>query len=156
VTRDAQGRITVQGLAIGKNPVIVRLDPGWPAPTITSIDPAYGAQNATLDITNLAGTGFQAGASVRIERDGVTVQATDVNVVSSTKITCKLNLINAPLGGYDLVVRNTDGQEVRRISGFIVTEACGQGAELALVVVGLTTGSLSLSTYTKRRRRQRG
>ena len=112
---------------------------------VTSITPASGVENGIVDITNLAGTGFKTGATVRIEKTGTTVNATDVNVVSSTKITCKLNLSGAPLGKYDVVVRNTDAQEAKLTQGFSVTNACGGGAAISLSIFGIMMGLMSLA-----------
>ena len=67
-----------------------------PPPTITSVMPASGVENAIVDVTNLAGANFQDGATVRIVGASKTVDATGVNVISSTRITCKLNLTGAP------------------------------------------------------------
>jgi len=121
--------------------------------TVTSITPAASVENTIVNITNLAGTGFKTGATVRIEKTGTTVNATDVNVVSATKITCKLNLAGAPLGKYDVVVRNTDAQEARLTQGFSVTNICGGGAAISLSIFGIVMGMMSLAGSTGLRRR---
>ena len=123
--------------------------------TVTSITPAASVENTIVNITNLAGTGFKTGATVRIEKTGTTVNATDVNVVSATKITCKLNLAGAPLGKYDVVVRNTDAQEARLTQGFSVTNICGGGAAIFLSIFGIVMGMMSLAGSTGLRRRFR-
>ena len=123
--------------------------------TITSITPASSVENGIVNITNLAGTGFKSGATVRIEKTGTTVNATDVNVVSSTQITCKFNLAGAPLGKYDVVVRNTDAQEARLTQGFSVTNICGGGAAISLSIFGIMMGLMSLAGSTGLRRRFR-
>jgi len=128
------------------------------APAVTGITPATAAQGAAFDVTELAGTGFRQGATVRIELGGTVVNATDVAVVSTGKITCRLNLGGAPLGKYDVVVRNVDTREGRLAQGFSVTNVCGGGAGASLAVFGAVAGLLSLAgagAGTVRRRRRR-
>lgn len=96
-----------------------------PAPTITSVTPATGTTNSAVNITNLAGTGFQPDAQVYFIGGGngagggspssdlgyaTTLVATDVKVVSSNRISCTLDLANAPPGRYTARVDNPDGQ----------------------------------------------
>ncbi len=110
---------------------------------VTSITPNTGVAGGSLNVTNLAGTGFQAGASVRLEGGGTVVNATNVNVVSDTQITCQLALPGT-LGKYDVVVKNPDGQEATLTNGFSVTNICGQGAGIVVVGFGLMMGLLSV------------
>jgi hypothetical protein len=122
-------------------------------PTIASIAPDYGVQNTVVSVTNLAGTGFQSGASVRIEQGATVINATDVNVVSDTQITCTLNLNGAPLGKYDVFVKNPDNQEAKLTQGFRVTNICGGGAAVSLSVFGVMMGLLSIAGAGGIRRR---
>jgi hypothetical protein len=115
------------------------------APTISAITPASGVGETTVGVTDLAGTGFHAGATVRLERSGTVINAADVAIASATNITCKLNLVGALLGKYDVVVRNLDGQEARLVGGFSVTNVCGGGAGASLAVFGAVMGLLSLA-----------
>lgn len=58
--------------------------------TVTAITPTSGKRGTLVPITNLAGTGFQPGATnVGITRDGTTglILLTNISVVSSTQIT---------------------------------------------------------------------
>jgi photosystem II stability/assembly factor-like uncharacterized protein len=159
ITSDLNGVSAVDSntaWAVGAGGVILHTtNGGVEPPTITSITPTYGVENTIVDVTNLTGTGFQADAIVRIEKTGTTIDATDVTVVSSTKITCKLNLTGAPLGKYDVVVRNTDAQEAKLTQGFSVTNICGGGAAISLSVFGIMMGLLSLAGSTGLRRRLR-
>jgi hypothetical protein len=109
----------------------------------------------TVNVTNLAGTGFQAGASVRLELGSTVVNATDVNVVSDTQITCQLGLPGT-LGKYDVVVTNPDGQEGRLTGGFTVTNICGGGAAISLSIFGIMMGLMSIAGSAGLRRRFRG
>ncbi|MBA7565729.1 hypothetical protein ES708_07414 [subsurface metagenome] len=86
-----------------------------PPPTVTGITPGKGTTADTaLSITDLAGTGFIAGASVELNfnsADGIA--ATSVNVVSDTQITCTFDLsgVTNNLGAaWDVKVTNTDAQ----------------------------------------------
>jgi photosystem II stability/assembly factor-like uncharacterized protein len=128
---DTEVKCRVPSMSPGTAKLTVRTDYGTsnpfdfnvipvPAPEITSMTPSFGVENTVVDITDLAGTGFNAGATVRIEKTGTTVNATDVNVVSATQVTCKLNLSGAPLGKYDVVVKNPDAQEGTLAYGFTV------------------------------------
>jgi hypothetical protein len=130
---------------------LIKLASGTPLP-ITSITPKTGVAGSTVNVTNLAGAGFQLGASVRLELGATVVNATNVNVVSDRQITCKL-VLPGTIGKYDVVVENTDGQEGRLIGGFSVTNACGQGAGAAAAGVGLVMGLLSLGGSGLLRRR---
>jgi len=114
--------------------------------TVTSITPDQAAQNAvTVNITDLAGTGFQPGATVRFELGDRILEAYDVNVVSSTQITCKVGFFLEPIGVYDVVVENPDGTEARLEDGFTVNSACGEGGGMAVMMLGITLGLLSLA-----------
>jgi RHS repeat-associated protein len=119
--------------------------------TVTSITPNRGKVGTVVNITNLAGAGFQAGATVRLELGGTVIDATDVNVLSGTLITCKFNLAGAPLGFYDVVVQNPDGMEVRLTRGFEVYE-CGPAAGMAALMLGLMMGLLAMADNRRRGR----
>lgn len=112
--------------------------------TVSSLTPVQGSQFA-LNIGEIAGTGFQPAAMVRLEKDAAIIQAYNVNVVSSARITCTVGLFGAEPGVYDVVVTNPDGQEARLDDAFTVVSACGTGGGSALLVLGLTLGLLSLA-----------
>jgi hypothetical protein len=100
-------------------------DMGWTsaseAPQLTSISPSNGTYTETVQITNLAGQDFQAGAAVRLTKSSQSpIIATNVTVVSSDKITCDLNLNGAAVGLWDVVVANPDGRSGTLAGGFIV------------------------------------
>ena len=126
-----------------------------PSVTVSSITPTYGVENMAVDINGLAGTGFKAGATVKIEKPGTTVSATEVNVVSGTRITCRLDLTGAPIGKYDVVVKNSDDEETTLTQGFSVTNICGGGAAISLSVFGIMMGLMSLAGSAGLRRRFR-
>jgi hypothetical protein len=139
-----------------------RLDDGFtvnafvPAPTVTSITPKTGVKGWRVTITDIAGTGFQTGATVKLEQpsSSTVIDATNVNVESDTKITCKFTL-SGPLGKYDVVVKNPDDQEVKLVNGFSVTNICGLGGGAIMLGFGLMMGLLSLAGSEILRKRQR-
>jgi parallel beta-helix repeat protein len=94
-------------------------------PTVTSIAPASGTQGSTLAITNLAGTRFQSGATVRFTRTGYSdIAATSVLVPASTKITCQLALPSTmATGAWNVVVTNPNGLSGTLPNGFTVASA---------------------------------
>lgn len=94
------------------------------APIVTSITPATGENTGTVNITNLAGTNFQTGATVKLSKSGQTdILATSVVVVSSTQITCTLDLTGRATGLWDLTVTNTDGRAGTLPSAFTIAFA---------------------------------
>jgi hypothetical protein len=89
--------------------------------TVTGITPNSGSRMSYVNITDLAGTGFKSGATVRLVRGSTTITASNVTVVSSTKITCRFYIsLFSPTGAYDVVVRNSDGTEGKLVGGFTV------------------------------------
>ncbi len=106
-------------------------------PTVTGITPNTGANTGTAQITNLAGSNFQAGATVKLKKSGQSdIVATNVQVVSGSKITCNLNLAGAAAGQWDVVVTNPDTKSGKLANGFTVTGA----------VVGPTITSITPNT----------
>jgi PKD repeat protein len=92
------------------------------APTVTGITPATGENSGTVAITDLAGTGFQPGASVKLTRSGQPdIPGTLVDVTGSTKITCEFDLSGAQTGTWDVVVTNNDGQAATLAGAFTIT-----------------------------------
>lgn len=128
--------------------------------SVSSVSPGSGLQGMTVSVSDLAGSGFSPGASVALESAGSTVGATDVNVVSSTRITCTFDLRSCPAGRYDVVVRSASGQEGRLPAGFKVdVSVCGAGGATGMMALGLTLSLLALTgggAATTRRKRADG
>ena len=90
--------------------------------TVTGITPNSGAVGSTASITNLAGTGFQTGATVQLTKGAASIPATSINVASPRKIKCNFAIpSNAVLGMYTVVVKNPDGTSAQLTKGFTVT-----------------------------------
>ena len=85
------------------------------------------------------------------------IQASDVIVNSSTSIRCTFDVANAEEGDWDVVVQNPDGQECTLEDAVFVRSLCGNGSGLALLMLGITLGLLSLagSGGLMRRRRKK-
>jgi PKD repeat protein len=123
--------VDLNGVAVGAWNVVVTNDDDqygtlpdgftveYPAPTVTSITPATGANDGPVNITDLAGTYFRDGATVALTRSGYAdIVATDVDVASSTMITCTFDLNGAALGYWDVTVTNDDAKSDTLYNGF--------------------------------------
>ena len=82
------------------------------SPTIRDIIPGEGTAGSTISITDLDGSNFQSGATVTLVKRGYrNITATNVNVWSSSRITCTFSLPSSvDSGSWDVVVTNPDGQ----------------------------------------------
>jgi hypothetical protein len=83
-------------------------------PTFKKIDPDFGDAGTTISITSLTGSNFQSGATVTLMKtDNPNITATNVNVQSTTWITCTFTPpVNTTAGTWDVVITNPDGQYV--------------------------------------------
>jgi hypothetical protein len=78
---------------------------------VTSISPNSGYNTGLITITDLSGSGFNPGATVRLARSGETdIQGINVNVASASRITCAFDLNGKTAGLWNVVVANTDGK----------------------------------------------
>jgi len=92
--------------------------------SIVSIAPNSGYNTLSVPITDLIGTGFSTGATVKLNRTSAPdISATSVNIVSSTKISCTFNLNGVTNGSYNVVVTNSGGQSAMLTGGFTVKPA---------------------------------
>ena len=82
------------------------------SPVIRDIIPGEGTAGSVISITDLDGNNFQSGAMVTLMKSGYrNITATNVNVWSSTQITCTFSLPSSiDSGSWDVVVTNPDGQ----------------------------------------------
>jgi hypothetical protein len=89
------------------------------APAVTSITPNKGDNDGIVNITNLAGFNFKAGAQVKLSKIGESdIIADNVVVVSTSKITCRFDLTGKSTGLWDVVVTNSDLQSGTLAQGF--------------------------------------
>jgi len=82
-----------------------------PAVGLTSVEPSEGIQGEEAKVVMLKGQGFQKEATVRLQKDQESIQATDVKVVSETQIRCTFPLKDVAPGKWDVVVVNPDLKE---------------------------------------------
>jgi len=93
-----------------------------PAPTVTAILPKAGYNDGSYSLVAITGTAFVTGAAVTLELTGeADIVATAESVVSSTEITCTIDLTGAEPGLWDVVVTNADAQVGTLTEGFTVT-----------------------------------
>jgi uncharacterized repeat protein (TIGR01451 family) len=96
----------------------------YPVPTITGITPSDETNDGFASIVDLAGTNFRDGAVVKFMKAGSDdIQAQNVTVFSSDRITCDVNLTNAKAGFWDVYVENDDGLNTTSQDLFRVTNA---------------------------------
>ena len=118
------------------------------APTVTGITPATGENSGTVGITDLAGTGFQPGASVKLTRSGqLDIPGTLVDVTSSSKITCEFNLSDAQTGTWNVVVANNDGQSATLAGAFTITYPAPTLSEV-IPDSGLNSGPVTITNLS--------
>jgi hypothetical protein len=92
--------------------------------SVVSIAPNSGYNTLSVPITDLIGTGFSTGATVKLNRTSAPdISATSVNIASSTKISCTFNLNGVTNGTYNVVVTNPGGQSAMLTGGFTVKPA---------------------------------
>jgi len=125
--------------------------------TITSVTPNNAIQFSWWVDLEVTGTGFQPGATVKLQMGTDIIDTSSVNVVSENTITCSVLILAQSPGAYDVVVTNPGGKEARLFFAFSVGINCGQGSGTGMLVFGLTMGLISLagSSGLKRRRRIR-
>jgi hypothetical protein len=97
-----------------------------PPPSVTSITAASGPNTGSISISNLAGTTFLAGATVKLKRaEQPDITASSVTLVNASKITCVFNLTGKKTGLWDIFVANTDGLSGTLAAGFGIDIASG-------------------------------
>lgn len=128
----------------------------FPAPTVISIAPKTGANNAAVNISSLVGANFRAGAKVKLSKTGETdIIASNIVVVSATQISCQFDLTGKTAGFWDIVVTNDDNQSATLAQGFAVetpaltvTKPVGSSQPIFNPGKGPTTLSFSLGRAT--------
>ena len=144
--------------AVGDDATILRTeDGGGPGAelSVTSVSPKQATQLTYRINLTVAGTGFQPGAKVRLEKGSTVIRCFNARAVSESQITCSADILGASPGAYDVVVANPGGGEARLSAGFTITSPCGSGSGSAMLLLGLTLGMLSLGGLLRSRRRGR-
>ncbi len=110
---DGQSRTLRDGFAVNPR--------SQASPVITSITPNNGNNGEIVHVTNLAGSGFQPGAAVRLIKAGqADIVATNVVVLGASLIICDLDLRGADPGQWTVRVTNPDTQYAELVDGFTV------------------------------------
>lgn len=92
-----------------------------PTPTVSGITPSTGTIGGTVRVSDLAGAGFRSTATVQLRKSGRTpVSATNVNRVSSTRITCDFDLAGTVAGDWDVFVENGGGKNATKTNAFSI------------------------------------
>jgi glucose/arabinose dehydrogenase len=114
--------------------------PPNPAPTVISITPNSGTTNGGTAVT-IAGTGFLAGATVKMGGTSATV----LSVVNSALITATTPAHAA--GAVDVVVTNTDTKTGTLTSGYTYTAASNPAPTVTSInpTTGVTTGGTTVT-----------
>ncbi len=82
-----------------------------PAPVVTLVDPDSGYVGETMRGLAISGSGLLFPDSVALQKTGeARLVAHNVEVLSSTQITCDISLLGAAPGTWDCVVMNPDGR----------------------------------------------
>mgnify|MGYP006287679613 CR=1 FL=1 len=112
VNPDSRSGTLADGFTVGAPPG---------APTVTSITPASGVNTGTVGITDLAGTNFQSGATLKLTKPGqADITANSPTVVSQSQMTCTFDLDGAVTGAWNVVVTNPDTYVGTLTAGFTV------------------------------------
>jgi hypothetical protein len=94
-----------------------------PTPAVTAITPNTQVRGWNVSITNLAGSNFRSGANVSLVNSsaGPDIVASNVVVVSATRITCSFNLAGATAATRNVTVTNPFSDSGTLMNGFTVT-----------------------------------
>ena len=95
---------------------------------VTSITPNNGYNTGSIFISNIGGAGFRPGAQVKLTKSGENdIIASNVNLESDSKITCRFELTGKSTGNWNIVVTNPDGKSGILPSAFTIKTWVPQG-----------------------------
>lgn len=90
-----------------------------PAPVIKAITPDKGFNNGAV-LTSIDGLNFQRNSTVKLTGKGIEMNGLNTKFESETKLSCFLDITNQPVGQYNVVITNPDGQTATLVDGFTV------------------------------------
>jgi hypothetical protein len=103
---------------------------------ITSVQPNHGG-NAGSVTPSIIGSGFQAGAQLKLTGSGADIIASNVVVSDSgTLIQATFDLVGAATGARDLVITNLDGTSATLTSAFLIDQ--GGAPQISVQIIGPT------------------
>jgi|GEM_PF-919563 len=100
--------------------------------TVTGINPNLGPNTGSVSLTSITGTGFAAGASVKLTKQGqVDISCTGITVASPTLITGgSCNITGAIDGTWNVVVTNINATFNSLTNGFTVNRIYATGGTI--------------------------
>jgi len=87
---------------------------------VTGITPAFANNDAPAHISDLSGSNFRSGATVKLHRRTDRPRRDSVTVVSPARITCDLDITGAATGSWDVTVTNDDASHATLADAFDV------------------------------------
>jgi len=119
-----------------------------PKPSFKDMIPDEGNAGTTVSISDLVGNGFQSGASVRLVKSGVSINATSIVLVSSSHMTCAFAIpSDASTGNWDVVITNPDGQSVT-YSNYFTVHGSTSAASTTSTTTTVTGSSFTITSVT--------
>jgi len=89
-----------------------------PQPAVIGINPDHAYPIEPINVT-INGANFTGSPSVYFQKSGsASIKATNVSLVSAGTITCTLDMSGAAVGGWNVVVLNSDGRSGALSNGF--------------------------------------
>ena len=121
---DGKAAVLFEGFTIAERQLV--------KPTIRRIIPNEGYNNCIVR-AEIFGENLDPGVSVKlIGTLGDEIPGYDIVLKNSREISCRFDLYQEPVGKYDVVVFNPDGQESILKSGFMVKGPSGLGSKVTL------------------------
>jgi outer membrane protein OmpA-like peptidoglycan-associated protein len=90
-----------------------------PAPVIKMIAPDRGFNNGAI-LTGIDGLNFDQKTTVKLTAPGIEIPGLNTKVESDLQLSCFLDLTNQPVGKYNVIITNPDGQTATLVDGFTV------------------------------------
>lgn len=90
-----------------------------PAPVIKAITPDKGFNNGAV-LISIDGLNFQRGSTVKLAGKGIEINGLNTKFESETRLGCFLDITDQPVGPYNVVVTNPNGQTATLVDGFTV------------------------------------
>lgn len=111
---DGKATVLIKGFTIVERQLV--------KPAIRQIIPNKGYNNCIIE-TEIFGENFDPGVSIKlVGAKGDEIPGYDITVKNSQEISCRFDLYQEPVGNYDVVVLNPDGQESILQAGFMIKE----------------------------------
>jgi len=130
-----------------------------PSPSVSGITPSSAITGMQVNITNLAGSNLLNVTSVKLTKSGQSdITATNVSIVSSSRVTGTINLAGAASGQWNVLVSNSAGQSaigtnlftvnpLPPVAAFTASNLTGN-TSLIVAFTDLSTGSPTTWSWT--------